>query len=377
MLRVLLFSRVKIGVIDVSEREGGVRTFIDNFSKALRRQGYIVKTIDFERASVGELNSFDILHFSNPFLRSVDRSILKYVWKLLFTRHPRKVLTVHGWVRKEILYTRSQNWRRSADSGAIVSVLLKFLMWKLVPLFFDSITCPTTRTANENKLKNAFVISNAIFPEYYSSIDPVDLSMKTSEVLFVTYVSIGGLKNVALNRTIRVVRKLNKILKSKKVKLLVFGKDYYGRSRYPYVQIMGYSSKFLSILKSAALFITGKTFPDLGYAEMEAGILGTPVAKFTEDYETEEIIDGQTGILAKNEEEMVNKLLDYVSDLENNKQKLGNSFREYVTKNKNWSSVIGQWNEVFMNCLCARAIDREEKCDDPTCSSGKPNQDLS
>jgi len=209
-------ARLKIGVIDEGFYEGGVRTFVDDFSKALSREGYIVKIADLSRYSVKELNSFDILHFSN-FL------IWRYHWKLLVARHPVKVLTVHGWVLKETLYNIKRNW---PDLRKVVYIPLNFLMLKLSPLFFDSITCPSVSTAEENNLKNAIIISNAIFPKSYTNVDAIDLREKSDEVIFVTYTSIGGLKNVSLNRTIRVVAKLNKILKSKRITLLVFGKDY-------------------------------------------------------------------------------------------------------------------------------------------------------
>lgn len=75
---------------------------------------------------------------------------------------------------------------------------------------------------------------------------------------------------------------------------------------------MSYSKRFLDALKYSDLFIASKTFPNLGYAEMEASILGLLVAKLTEDQTVEEIVDGQTGILAKNKAELVNKLLNYI-----------------------------------------------------------------
>lgn len=342
-----MVRKLKIGVIDVATHEGGVRTFVDNFSKALGREGYIVKIVDLSRYTVKELNNFDILH--------LQTFIGKYHWKLLFARHPVKVLTVHGWVLKEklnsISRSRNRNW---TGLRMVLYFPLMFLMWNLVTLFFDFITCPSVRTAEENNLNNAIIISNAIFPKSYANVDVICLREKPDEVLFATYASGGGLKNVTLDRTIRVVEKLNKIIKSKSITLMVFGKNDCVKPSYPYIRIMGYSSKFLNILRSSDLFITGKTFPDLGYAEMEAGILGIPVAKFAEDYEIEEIIDGETGILAKSEDEMVNKLLNYISDLDNNKQNLGNSFYEYIKMNKSWNKIITQWNKLFMKCLQKR-----------------------
>lgn len=338
---------LKIGIIDVSEREGGRRAFIDNFYKALKKEGYAVDFVDLKKASVDVLNSFNILHFSSHFWG-------KQLWKLLLATRPKKILTIHGWVMKERLHDlRHMGLGFRASCREFIYSLLSLVFLRIAPLLFDAITCPSKRTAEENRLKTAAIISNALFPEYFRNIDEINVRRKQNDVLFVTYVSIGGLKNVAVARTLKVVRRLNEVLKRRKVTLLVFGKDYPSRDESPYVHFMGFSDKFLRVLRSSDLFITGKTFSEIGYAEMEAGILGIPVAKFTTDSATEEIIDGQTGILAKTEDEMVRKLLDYVSDLENAKQTLGNNFRKYIENEKSWSKVIGRWNELFMH-VCQR-----------------------
>jgi glycosyltransferase involved in cell wall biosynthesis len=345
----------KIGIIDVAEREGGRRTFVDNLYRALKENGHDVHIVDFNTASLDMLNSFDILHFSSHFME-------KQTWKLLLVRllvrHPKKLVTIHGWVGKEKWYSLKHTKPKfGALYRKFINYLLNLAFLRISPFLFDAITCPSESTAEENGLKNARIISNALFAEDFEKINGISARRASNEILFVTYVSIGGLKNLAIDRVLDTVVRLNEALKSGRVTLLIFGKDYLGNFN-PYVRFMGYSHQFLEILKSSDLFITGKKFPDIGYAEMEAGFLGIPIAKFTEDYGNEEIIDGNTGILAKTEEEMVSKLLVYVLDLENNKRKLGKSFQEYVKKNKSWSEIVGQWNQLFLN-VCAPKYERD------------------
>jgi glycosyltransferase involved in cell wall biosynthesis len=339
----------KVGVVNVNDTEGGRRPFVDNFYEALRREGYNVHLIDLDKISLKALNNFDILHFSAVFLG-------KHMWKVLLATHPKKLLTIHGWVKKESSY-RFKHTRVQLGLGASCRMfffdLFSLAFLKTAPIVFEAITCPTKHTAAENDLRKVTIISNAIFTERFCNIDEIDVRRGQDEILFVTYISIGGLKNVAVNKTIEVVRKINQVLKDRKVILLIFGNDYLGGDTSPYVRFMGFSDKFLGILKSSDLFITGKTFPDLGYAEMQAGALGIPIAKFTKNCKTEEIVDGQTGILAKSEDEMVGKILNYVSDLENAKQTLGNNFRKYIENEKSWSKVIGRWNELFEH-VCQR-----------------------
>lgn len=337
--------RFNIGIVDVLETQGGRRAFIDSFLKALCREGHTVKIIRLDTVSVGELNSFDILHFSTHYL-SLN------LWKLLFARHPKKILTVHGWIQSEVLWAmRNQSNLRTKIAG-----LLSLLTMKLMPLFFDLTTCPSRRTADENNLRNAVIISNAIFPEYFENISEIKTPRNQNEVWFVTYASAGGSSDI-LKMTIlnikEVVEKLNELLKNRKVKLMIFGKDYLGTDRSSCIFFMGYSSKFLNFLKSSDLFIVaGPFFP--GYAEMEAGILGLPVAKFTDDYAVEEIVDGQTGILAKDKAELVNKLLNYILNLKREKQRLGSNFRRYIENNRSWDSVIPLWNRLFVDVLAGK-----------------------
>lgn len=345
---------LKVGVVNVNEKKGGRRTFVDDFCKALKREGYEVHLVDINEASLNTLNSFDVLHFSAHFLG-------KPMWKVLLATHPRKVLTIHGWVKKENLYILNQT---SVQSGfralcqMFLYSLLSSIFLKILFIVFDAVTCPSENTAKENGIKNVAVITNALFTECFSNVDTIDVRHTQNEILFVTYVSVGGLKNVTVDRTIRAVKKLNESLKHQKATLLVFGKDYLVRNSSPHVRFMGFSDKFLGILKSSDLFITGKVFPDIGYAEMQAGVLGIPVAKFTENCGDEEIVDGETGILAKSEDEMVGKLLHYISDLENSRRTLGSNFRKYIENEKSWNEVIVQWNKLFMKvCQSTRKED--------------------
>jgi hypothetical protein len=219
----------KVGVVNVNDREGGRRTFVDNFYEALRREGYNVHLIDLAKISLGALNSFDILHFSADFLG-------KYMWKVLLATHPKKLLTIHGWIKKENLHALKHTGVQ-LGLGALCRMfffdLFSRAFLKTASIVFDATTCPSKYTAAENGLRNVTIISNALFPERFCNIDDINVRRGQDEILFVTYVSIGGLKNVAVDKTIEVVRKLNQVLNDRKVILLVFGKDYLGGDTSP------------------------------------------------------------------------------------------------------------------------------------------------
>jgi len=86
--------RLKIGIIDIKDECGGVRTFINNFYDGLNKYtNFIVEKVDLDRTSISKLNEFDILHFSSLDYYSI--------WKLFFIFRPKKVITVHGWIKDE------------------------------------------------------------------------------------------------------------------------------------------------------------------------------------------------------------------------------------------------------------------------------------
>jgi glycosyltransferase involved in cell wall biosynthesis len=328
---------IKIGIVDLKEI-GGRKTFIDNFYKCLKKYGYNVSLINLTNITVKELNKFDILHFSN----------IKGVHKIfLLNRNVKKILTIHGWINEEVFgLMRHEKFHKK------VGLLVKLFLWKILPIFFDAIVYPTEDTANKNKF-NGTVISNGIFIDEYKNIKSKDLRNNKSEIVFISYSSPGGLKEWVLNKTIDIVNDLNKIFTTdKKVTLFIFGNVLQKIINNDNIIYMGYREDFLEIIKSADIFITAKDFPDLGYVEMEAGMLEIPVAKFISG--DEEIKDGVTGILAKNEDEMVKKLDNYISNLEYNKGLLGHNFKKYIIDNKSWDVLINEWEKLFNKLLSTK-----------------------
>jgi glycosyltransferase involved in cell wall biosynthesis len=62
--------------------------------------------------------------------------------------------------------------------------------------------------------------------------------------------------------------------------------------------------------------------PELGYAALDAISLRIPVAKITSDLYKEEIIDGFNGILARDDSELVEKIMEYITKYEKMKDYL-------------------------------------------------------
>jgi glycosyltransferase involved in cell wall biosynthesis len=258
---------------------------------------------------------------------------------VLFTtaRRPKIILTIHGWVTKETLIYFSKSNEKAFRRFLLliyIMVLWNLYRYLLSKSIIDYITSVSKITARENGIRNAIIIPNAILCKPLD--DPCKDHSKRHKHNFriVTYVSIGGGKIENIPTAITIVNHVNKLLKLNNLQtsaiLEIYGKDIPDNiiqtiSRLPFVEYMGYVSDFKERIKGADLFLVAYTFPELGFAALEAVCMGVPLAKLTADPTEEEIIDGFNGILATSPYEMAVKIYNYL--LKRDEQKC------YIAKN--------------------------------------------
>ena len=257
---------------------------------------------------------------------------------LLFTtaRRPKIMLTLRGWVIKEMLiYFRSdkKTFRRFFKLVYFM-VLWNLYRYLLSRSVIDYITSVSRITAHENGIYDAIIVPN---PTLCRSLDDPckDYSMSHNHNFrVVTYVSIGGGKIDSIPTAVTIVNHLNKLLKQNNLQisavLEIYGKDIPDNiiqtiSRLPFVKYMGYVSDFKDRIRGADLFLMAYTFPELGHATIEAVCSGVTLAKLTADPTEEEIVDGFNGILATSPHELVMKIYNYL--LKRDEQKC------YIAKN--------------------------------------------
>lgn len=308
----------------------------------MKKAGYNVDVLDFSKTPLFVLNSYDILHFSSYFYG-------EHTWKLFFVNHPKKVLTVHGWLKNELLYMLKHG---RLGLRAIIGALLSLAMWPIFPLLFDVNTCPSRRTADGARLKNATIIKNAIFPERYLDVYPINVKSNPKQLVFVCC-SSGALKEeeLIIDKVIAVVNRLNDLLTQQNdIVLLLFG-NVRKKVNPKSVHFMGYSRDFLNFLKGSDLLILDYSYPDFSYVAMESAALGIPIAKFSEKVSLEEIMTNQTGFLARTDDEMVQILLDYAANVAYFKPKLAAALRQYVQEERSWAKIAPIWSDLFSKLL--------------------------
>ncbi len=272
--------------------------------------------------------SCNVIHLQYPTI---------YLSLLLFTtaRRPKIMLTLRGWVIKEMLIYFISNKKTFKRFFRLVylMVLWNFYRYLLSRSIIDYITSVSKITARENGIRNAIIVPNATLCK---PLDPCkDYSRGHNHNLrIVTYVSIGGGKIESIPTAVTIVNHLNKLLKQNNLQisaiLEIYGKDVPDNiiqtiSRLPFVKYMGYVSDFKNRIKGADLFLMAYTFPELGHAPIEAVCSGVTLAKLTADPTEEEIVDGFNGILATSPHELVMKIYNYL--LKRDEQKC------YIAKN--------------------------------------------
>jgi glycosyltransferase involved in cell wall biosynthesis len=264
------------------------------------------------------LRSCNVIHLQGP---------LGLLLLVLFTatRRPRIIImTLHGWVVKETLiyYSRS-NEKTLKKFLTLINIMVQwnFYRYLLSRSIIDYITSVSKITARENGIRNAIIVPNAILCRPLD--DPCKDHSKRHKHNFriVTYVSIGGGKIESVPVAVTIINHVNKLLKLSNLQisaiLEIYGKDVPDNiiqtiSRLPFVKYMGYVSDFKERIKGADLFLMAYTFPELGFAALEAVCMGVPLAKLTADPTEEEIVDGFNGILATSPYEMAVKMYNYL-----------------------------------------------------------------
>jgi len=299
--------------------------------------------------------SCNVIHLQGP------QTLLLLV---LFTtaRRPRIILTLHGWVIKEALINFSRlNKKTFRRFFGLIYIMILWSLYRhlLNRSIIDYITSVSRITARENGINEALIVPNPILCR---PLDPcrIHSSIHYHNFRIVTYVSIGGGKIESVPTAVAIVNLVNKLLKMNNlqmsVTLEIYGKDipdYILRiiSHIPFVKYMGYVSDFKGKIKGADLFLIPYTFPELGFAVLEAICMGIPIAKLTADPTEEEIIDGFNGILATSLHEMVVKIYNYLLKRDKQKCYIAKNAISTILKKRDPQVISLYWKYIFESLL--------------------------
>jgi glycosyltransferase involved in cell wall biosynthesis len=278
-------------------------------------------------------------------------------------RRPKIMMTLHGWVIKEALiyYSRSNKKTLRRFFGLIYTMVLwNIYRYLLSRSIIDYITAVSRITARENGIRDAIIVPNPIL--YRPLDDPCQDYSKRRKHNFriVTYVSIGGGKIESIPTAVTIVNHINKLLKLNNLQisaiLEIYGKDIPDNiiqtiSRLPFVKYMGYVSDFKDRIKGADLFLVAYTFPELGFAALEAVCMGVPLAKLTADPTEEEIVDGFNGILATSPYEMAVKIYNYLLKRDEQKCFMAKNAISTILRKRDPQVIYLYWKYILGSLL--------------------------
>ncbi len=354
---------MKVCVIGLEPSEmGGVARSTLYLMYLYKILGYSVVWLGSKRIRFSRLSKCDIVCAQYPL---DPESSVKLI---LLGRKTRKILTLHGWVLDEtkiFVFTSRDLKDKIKILFVYIMVAINWLLHRyiLIPFVYDYVTAVSYITAKKNNVKAVIIPNPTICRDSELSKKLHKNATDIREVVFVTYISIGGGKILSIPRLVNIVNSLNKRLSNLGVKervvLHIYGKDVPHHivdvlSKFPCVKFMGYVKDYPDRLKQSDLFLAGYTFPELGHAALEAMCAGVPVAKFTEDPKLEEIMDGFNGILALSDEEMVEKLLNYVLNMNEMKNKLAINARNTIVKRRDPRRVAIMWKILIESIAQAK-----------------------
>ncbi|MCX8137669.1 hypothetical protein [Pyrobaculum aerophilum] len=324
---------------------GGVKTTSNKLINALRYEKisldvYLMKNWH-DRLKL-EANNYDAVIFlgSIPPISSLSVSVPK----LLF---------VHGFIRHEAIGLLRQYNPRSIMGG--LSMLIKNEFYQIFEKF-DAYICRSYTTCEANKIIDRkhiilphFIIDKELArtEEVFNKKNKFLENMKNKD-----YVSIIGYLSHAhsprlltIEQFISLAKILDKKIKRKvlfsiidphvssiqikesyKIKLMII----------PFIR----RAYFLKLLYNSDLYLERCIDEELGSASLEAGLLGTPVAKIThtnflirQDYTSNEIL------VASSLNDFVEKLAEYINDIEYFEPLYSIKLRQYIIHKRHWNSV--------------------------------------
>jgi len=336
---------MNIALIVPSSIIGGVATLFHNLYRGLVNEGIHVDVIRLGDRKFPLLSTIycDVLKAKH--LR--DHNLTLYIGSIPWPSHITAKLSgvpialfLHGYVYYElfhgILYGAGP---RNKIGAAITATMLKAATSLNT---IDLYVCPSLAVCEANKISDRFVLlSSWIFPDELKPLKTA-LDVRKDMIRIVTYTSYADsprLLNtshlVALARTVghMVNQKFELIIIDPKGPTSFFGP----------VKIVRPMPRqeFLSLLASADLYIETNIDEELRQVVLEAMAMGTPVAKLThwrywdrQDYK-------EDLILARSFKELVEKIAEYINNVEHYYHYYSKRGREFVLSKRTWDAVKG------------------------------------
>ncbi|MEM0233899.1 glycosyltransferase [Thermofilum sp.] len=320
--------------------EGGVAYIIERLWKGLRRERFPVSKIVIS----GSPTLFHLKHL--PQFQKYDVVIITGSIpppSHIFARSDvRVVLFVHGFVYHELGNVIGYG-RLREKLGAMYSLML-FEMAKKADRV-DTYICHSITTCEANKIYNNFILlPQFVFPEELPKRNEVSVQGRFNPKV-VTYKSyVNSPRLLREEKLISLMRGVSQKL-GRQVDLVIVDpaqrepkKEKWGNLvvyRLPFLP----RERFLRLIASSDLYIERCVDEELSLGSIDAGIVGTPVAKLTHPSFVERQDYKDEVLWAASPREFIELVSEYLRDAEDKKPTYSRRFREFLLNKRSWDNV--------------------------------------
>jgi len=276
----------------------GVRTAIKKLYKGLAREGFQVKIIDLSNSRL-----INKIFADHPRLNKKETGAIIYMGSITPLSHLScslpKLLFVHGFIKdqalKELLYS-------SPAKDKLLS-LAKIIYWNsLNNIRFTGYLCHSLTSMEKNKLplEKTVIIPQFLLKEEVKQLISYRKNLhrhiiwKSDKTYIITtyYSNVFSFRLMPIDILVMLTKKLNSYFsrKGKRVILYLFGKiskkdlsiiEPFVKKGY--IKYLGVTSQrdFFKYLVFSDIYLERCLDEEIGYSSLEAGVLGTVIAKIT------------------------------------------------------------------------------------------------
>ena len=319
---------------------GGVAYVVERLWEGLRRERLPVSKIVVS----GSPTLFHLKHL--PQLQNYDTIIIAGSIpppSHLFIRNETKVvLFIHGFIYHELGNAMAYG-RFREKLGATYSLLL-FEMARKVDRI-DVYICHSVTTCEANRIYNGFILlPQFVFPEELQRRSEANTRERFNPQV-VTYTSFANSPRLLKDKTLlslmkgvskRLNRQVNFVIVNpamREPKTEKWGNLVVHRT--PFLP----RGQFLKLIAMSDLYIERSIDEELGLGSIDAGIVGTPVAKLTHPLFVERQDYEDDVLWAASPREFVELVSEYLRDAEDKKPIFSRRFREFLLSRRSWDKV--------------------------------------
>ena len=335
----------KIAIV-ISAANLGVRTVLFQLYKGLRSENYCVKLLQLQPplpySVYGDLKNIKRLD---------DYDTVLYMGSIAWPSHmfiseAKKALFIHGFIDIELTNLIRYGSLRVKLGASPLLVYRRIFNSKLNML--DFFICHSLTSREINKVAGAcIIIPQFIVEEDIQFYDAFSRLYKKHDIVrILTYTSLARSPRLLSGESLMgLAKRLNRLVKRKFEFYIIDPINSVESSQansLGYVKVLGRLPRlqYLELLASSNLYIESGLDEEIRYGSLEAGLLGTPIAKITfprfisrQDYNEENLLS------ATSIERLTEEIAEYINNIEHYEPHYKKNIRDFILSKRVWRKV--------------------------------------